>query len=90
MVEELVDRFDTIGDELVRGLSTFHWVRDMKPRDKLIKILTRFLPGSSLPDVNGHYWCRRGKMCFTRTMFLSSVGEYYKQKYLLNTPLNCD
>jgi hypothetical protein len=33
-------------------------------------------------------------MCFTRTMFLSSVGDnverYYEQKYLLNTPLTCD
>ena len=88
LVETLVDRFDTISDE---GLSTFHWVMDMKPRDELIQVLTRFPPGSSLPDVNGHYWCRRGKVCFTRTMFLSSVGDnqerYYEQKYLLNTPL---
>ena len=94
LVEALVDRFDTIGNELVRGLYSFHWVMDMKPRDELIQVLTRFPPGSSLPDLNGHYWCRRGKMCFTRTMFLSSVGDnqerYYEQKYLLNTPLTCD
>jgi hypothetical protein len=30
LVEALVDRFDTIGDELVTGLSSFHWVMDMK------------------------------------------------------------
>ena len=33
-------------------------------------------------------------MCFTRTMFLGSVGHnqerYYEQKYLLNTPLTSD
>ena len=67
---------------------------DMKPRDELIQVLTRFPPGSSLPDLNGHYWCRWGKMCFTRTMFLSCVGDnqerYYEQKYLLNTSLTCD
>ena len=84
LVEPLVDRFDSIGDELVRELSSFHWVMDLKPRDELIQVLTRFPPGSTLPDLNGHYWCRRGKMCFTRTMFLSSVGDnqerYYKHK----------
>ena len=32
LVEALLDRFDAIGDELVRGLSKFHWVMDMKPR----------------------------------------------------------
>ena len=67
----------------------------MNPRDELIQVLTTFPPGSTLPDESGHYWCRRGNMCFTRTMFLSSVGYnqeryYYKQKYLLNTPLTCD
>ena len=86
LVEPLVDRFDSIGDELVRGLSSFQWVMDMKPRDELIQVLTRFPPGSTLPDLNRHYWCRRGKMCFTRTMFLSSVRDnqerYYEQKYL--------
>ena len=95
LVEALVDRFDTIGDELVRGLSSFHWVMDMKPRDELIQVLTS---GSTLPDpdpdLNGHHWCRQGKICFIRTMFLSSVGDsqerYYEQKYLLNTPLTCD
>ena len=94
LVEALVDRFDTIGNEPVRGLYSFQWVMDMKPRDELIQVLTRFPPGSTLPDLNGHYWCRRGKMCFTRTMFLSSVGDNqercYEQKYLLNTPLTCD
>ena len=34
LVEALVERIDTIGDELVRGLSSFHWLMDMKPRDK--------------------------------------------------------
>ncbi len=63
LVEALVDRFDTIGDELVRELSSFHWFMDMKPRDELIQVLTRFCPGSTLPDLNGQYWCRRGKMC---------------------------
>ena len=79
LVELLVDRFDAIGDELVRGLSSFHWVMDMKPRDELIQVSTRFPPGSTLPDLSGHYWCRQG---FTRTMFLSSVGDnrYYEQE----------
>ena len=36
LVDPLVDRFDAVGDELVRGLSCFHRVMDMKPRDKLI------------------------------------------------------
>ena len=36
LVEALLDRFDTIDDELVTGLSSFHWVMDMKPRDELI------------------------------------------------------
>jgi hypothetical protein len=36
LVEALVDRLDTIGDELVTGLSSFHWVMDMKPRDELL------------------------------------------------------
>ena len=63
---------------------------DMKPGDGLIQVLTRFPPDSSLPHLNGHYWYRRGKMCFTGTMFLSCVGDNYEQKYLLNTSLTCD
>ena len=64
LVESLVNSFDNITDDLVEGLS-YHWLMGMKPRDELI-VLTRFHPGSILPDVNGHYWCRRTKMCFTR------------------------
>ena len=45
LVEALLDR------ALVTGLSSFHWVMDMKPRDELIHVLT----GSTLPDLNGHY-----------------------------------
>ena len=62
------------------GLSKFHWIMNMKPRDELIQVSTTFPPGSTLPDQIGHYWCRRDKMCFTRTMFLSSVG--YNQEML--------
>ena len=86
LVEPLVDRVNVIGDELVRGLSSFHWVMNMKHRDELIQVLTRFPPGSTIPYLNRHYWCRWGKMCFTRTTFLSSVGDnqekYYEQKSL--------
>ena len=39
LVEPQVDRFNDIGDE---RLSLFHWVMDMKPRDELIQVLTRF------------------------------------------------
>ena len=68
MVETLVDRSDTIGDELVMGIVFISLVMDMKPKDEFK--FYRFRPGSSLPDLNGHYWCRQGKMSF---MFLSSV-----------------
>ena len=94
LVESLVNSFDSITDDQVEGLSSYHWLMGMKPRDELMEVLTRFHPSSTLPDVNGHYWCRRTKMCLTRHMFLSSVGDnqerYYEQKYLLNTPLTCD
>ena len=77
LVEPLVDRFDAISDELVRGLCSFHWVMNMKPRDELIQVLIRFPPGSTLPDLSGHSWCRRGKMCFTRTDSLRALAQLY-------------
>ena len=46
LVKALVGRFDTTGDELVRGVSSFHWVMDMNPSDELIE-------GSTLPDRTG-------------------------------------
>ena len=33
LVEPLVDRFDFIGDELVRGISSFYWVMDIVLRE---------------------------------------------------------
>ena len=66
----------------------------MKPGDGLIQVLTRFPPDSSLPHLNGHYWCRRARCALLEPCSLVVWGitkrDNYEQKYLLNTCLTCD
>ena len=90
-LEHALSMINFCDQELVTGLSSYHWVMNIKPSESLISVLTRYPPGSMLPDKNDRYWVRRSKMVMTRHRFLSCIGDdqenYYQQKFLLSVPI---
>ena len=90
-LEHVLSVIDFCDQELVTGLSSYHWLINIKPSESLISILTRYPPGSMLRDKNDRYWVRRSKMVMTRHRFLSCIGDdqenYYEQKFLLSVPI---
>ena len=89
--ESLLAEIDLCDEELVRRLSSYHWLMPTKPSADLVSVLSRYPPGTTLADKDGRYWVRRSRMTITRHRFISSIGndqeKYYEQKFLLNVPI---
>ena len=89
--ESLLAEIDLCDEELVRRLSSYHWLMPTKPSADLVSVLSRYPPGTTLADKDGRYWVRRSRMTITRHRFISSIGDdqekYYEQKFLLNVPI---
>ena len=56
--ERLLAEIDLCDQELVTGLSSYHWLMSTNPSANLISVLSRYPPGSTLSDKNGWYWVR--------------------------------
>ena len=50
--EGLLTEVDLCDQELVTGLSSYHWLMPTKPSTNLISVLSRYPPGSTLADKN--------------------------------------
>ena len=89
--ESLLAEIDLFDEELVTGLSSYHWLMPTKPSANLTSVLSRYPPGSTLADKNGRYWVRRSRVTITRHRFISCIGDdqekYYEQKFPLNVPI---
>ncbi|MCG8625052.1 MAG: hypothetical protein MJE68_24010, partial [Proteobacteria bacterium] len=86
----LLAEIDLCDEELVRRLSSYHWLMLTKPSTDLVSVLSRYPPGTTLADKDGRYWVRRSRMTITRHRFISSIGndqKYNEQKFLLNIPI---
>ena len=56
--ESLLAEIDLCDEELVRRLSSYHWLMPTKPSADLVSVLSRYPPGTTLADKDGRYWVR--------------------------------
>ena len=73
--EGLLAEVDLCYQELVTGLSSYHWLMPTKPSTYLISVLSPYPPGSTMADKNGRYWLRQSRMTITRHRFISCIGD---------------
>ena len=54
--ESLLAEIDLCDEELVRRLSSYHWLMPTKPSADLVSVSSRYPPGTTLADKDGRYW----------------------------------